>query len=237
MTRTALVVVAAGLALAACSKTSPSTPASGSTVASGGASDGAAAPPPTPPPAADASAAPMKGPRMSAADEAIITKHYEQKGWGKPLEILTFEGLPGMYKAVFSDGGDYGVIRGGKLLDGKGLEAAGAYLRDVKLLAQRPAARDLTMLLDIFGALPPIAPGGYAAPDQFYDLDKHAELNPKLELGPAGGKLVLNYVLPHRGGATANANLRTVKRWTLTISPDYKLSWREEETKFDVGSP
>lgn len=216
-------MVAVGLALAACSKTSPSTPASGSMAA---------------PAAADASPAPKKGSRMSPADEAIITKHYEQKGWGKPLEILTFEGVPGMYKVEYSDGGDYGVVRGGKLLEGKGLDAVGAYMRDVKLLALKPAVRDLTMLLDVLGALPPIAPTGYvASPDQFYNHTKNPELNPKLELGAGGGKLVLNYLLPHRGGATPNANLRTVMRWTLAIPPDYKLSWREEETKFDVGPP
>jgi len=175
---------------------------------------------------------------MSAADEATITKHYEQKGWGKPLEIVTFEHVPGMYKVEFSDGGDYGVIRGDKLLEGKGLDAAGAYMRDVKLLTLSPSARDLTTLLEIFGALPPLAPGAYAAPTQFYNhTDMHTVLNPKLELGPAGGKLVLNYMVPHHGGPTANANLRRVVRWTLAIPPDYKLAWREEETKFDVSSP
>lgn len=174
---------------------------------------------------------------MSPADEALIAQHYEQKGWGKPLEIITFEGLPGMYKAVFSDGNDYGVVRGGKLLEAKGLDAAGAYLRDVKLLEQQPAALDLAMLLDIFGALPPIKPNSYATPDQYYNHEKHAALNPKVELGAGGGTLVLNYMVMPRGGAPANANLRTVMRWTLTIAPDGKLAWREEETKFDVGAP
>jgi hypothetical protein len=234
MTKTALLSIA--LAFAACSKTSPSTPASGSMAAPREVGHGSAAPTP-PPRAPDASPAPTKGPRMSAADEVIITKHYEKKGWGKPLEIVTFEHVPGMYAVEFSDGGDYGVIRDGKILEGKGLDAAGAYMRDVKLLTLSPSPRDLTTLLEIFGALPPLAPGAYASPDQFYNYDKHTALNPKLELGPAGGKLVLNYLVPHRGGAIANANLARVMRWTLTIPPSYKLAWREEETKFDMGSP
>jgi hypothetical protein len=174
---------------------------------------------------------------MSPADEAIITRHYEKKGWGELLEIVTFEQVPGMYGVEYAEGGEYGVLHGGKILEGKGLPAAGAYMRDVKLLARSPSPRDMTTLLEVFGALPPLAPGAYAAPNQFYNHAKHAELNPKLELGPGGGKLVLHYLVPHRGGPTANPNLRRVMRWTLTIPSDYKLSWREEETTFDVGSP
>jgi len=175
---------------------------------------------------------------MSAADEAIITKHYEKKGWGELLEIVTYEQVPGMYAVEYSDGGEYGVLHRGKILEGKGLGAAGAYMRDVKLLSLHPSPREMTTLLEIFGALPPLAPGAYAAPNQFYNNpDKHSVLNPKLELGPGGGELVIHYVVMPRAGAPANANLRRVVRWTLTIPPDYKLAWREEETQFDVSAP
>jgi hypothetical protein len=174
---------------------------------------------------------------MSPADEAVITKHYEKKGWGKPLEITAFERVPGMYEAVFADGGEYGVVLHGKLLDGKGLKAAGAYMREVKLLAHQPTAHDLTTLLEIFGALPPIPAGSYATPDGFYNLDKHPSLRPKLELAPGGGTLVLHYIVRPSGGPVANPTVRTVMRWTLAIPADYKLAWREEETTFDIGPP
>ncbi len=224
--------MAAGLALAACSKTQPSSPAPGA--APGAAPLGPPAAPAAP--AADASPAAKKGSHMTADDEAVITKHYEQQGWGKPLEIIAYEHVPGMYKAVFADGADYGVVRGGKILEGKGLAAAGAYMRDAKLLAQQPDAGDLTMLLSIFEALPPVS--GYASPDQFYDhATKHTQLNPKLELGAGGGKLVLHYLLPRRGGPTAQPDLATAMRWTLTIPKDYKLAWREEGTKLDTSAP
>ncbi len=230
-------MVAVGLAAFACSKTQPSTPAQGSALPPAAAPAPQPQPAPTPAPGADAAPAAKKGARMSPADEAIITKHYEKKGWGELLEIVTFEQVPGMYGVEYSEGGEYGVLRDGKILKGKGLDAAGAYMRDVKLLTLSPSPRDMTTLLELFGALPPLAPGAYAAPNQFYNHTQHAELNPKLELGAGGGKLVLHYMVPHRGGPTANPNLRRVMRWTLTIPPDYKLSWREEETKFDVGSP
>ena len=172
---------------------------------------------------------------MSASDEAVIAKHYEQQGWGKPVEILTYERVPGMYKAVFSDGADYGVIRGGKLALDKGLGPAGAYMKGAKLAATQPDARDLTTLLSIFEALPPVS--GYASPDQFYDhATKHTQLNPKVEWAAGGGKLVLHYLVPHKG-AVAQPNLVPVKRWTLAIPADYKLAWREEETKLDSSGP
>jgi hypothetical protein len=173
---------------------------------------------------------------MTAADEAILNEHYEQKGWGRPLEIVMYDRVPGMYKAMFADGAEHGVLHGGKLLEDKGLGAAGAYMRDVQLLTRAPETHELIALLDIFGALPPIAPSGYAAPDQFYDHDRHPELNPILEFGAGGGALILNYLLPHRGEPTPDADLRTVMQWTLAIPPSYELAWSEEETTFDVSA-
>lgn len=169
---------------------------------------------------------------MFAADDAIVTEHYEQRGWGMPREIVTFERVPGMYRAVFADRSEYGVLHGGKLLHGKGLDAVGAYMREVQLLTRTPEAHELIALLRVFDALPPVS--GYAAPEQFYDQDQHLELRPMLELGAGGGALILNYLLPYRGESTSNGRLCTVMQWTLAIPPDYQLSWSEEETQFDV---
>jgi hypothetical protein len=174
-----------------------------------------------------------RGSTMSA-DEPTLVAYFEAKGWGKPAEITAFERVPGLYLAEFSDGGEYVVVHGGKIVTARGLAAAGAYMRDVKLLSHKPDAKDLTTLLTLFEALPPIEA---MAPDQFYDFPKHAELNPRVELGADRATLVLSYLLPRRGGPTANPKLLKVMRWTLTIPRDYQLTWAEEATTLDAGAP
>ncbi|MDQ3366844.1 MAG: hypothetical protein M3680_15585 [Myxococcota bacterium] len=167
--------------------------------------------------------------------EALLTAHYQQQGWGTPLEVITYERVPGLFQAEFADGADYVVVQDGKVVAGKGLAALGTYMRAVDLLAHRPEAKDLTTLLAVFGALPPVS--GYATPDQFYDYAKHAQLNPKVELAGDAGRLILHYLVPRQGGPVPNPNLVTVKRWTLEIPKTYKLAWHEAETKLDTSGP
>ncbi|MEJ7597637.1 MAG: hypothetical protein WKG01_06985 [Kofleriaceae bacterium] len=221
-----------GLVLAACSKAPRATPTPTTT----DAAEDAAVTIPVAGDAATADAASKKGSTMSAETEAVLTKHYETKGWGKPLEVITYDQLPGFYQAEFADGGDYLVIVDGKVLGKKGLDAASAYMKSVDLLGKAALeAKDLTKLLLVLEALPKVS--GYASPDQFYDYAAHPQLNPTLTRAVDGAKLVLHYLIPRRAGAPAKPQLLDLKRWTLSIPRSYKLAWTEEATTLDTSKP
>lgn len=166
------------------------------------------------------------------AHDQVITAYFEAKGWGKPTEVVSFPNVPGLYRAEFSDGAEYLAIQHDKVVTARGLAAAGAFLREAKVLDHAPSAKDLTTLLTLFEALPPTK---VPAPDQFYDFPKHTELNPRLELANGAGKLTLCYLLPNAGHATAQPAIVRVTRWTLALGKDGKLAWRSEDTKFDTS--
>jgi len=186
---------------------------------------------------ADAGKAPApkdeKGPKMSA--EAILTKYYADKGWGKPVELVPYERVPYLYRVDFSDKGDYAVVHNGRVLEGKGLEAMASYMKDVKLMSQaKLQADDLIGLLLAFHAFPAVQG---IDPEGYYALDKLPRLKPKLELGVDEGRLTLNYIFPNVGGAVPNPNVVTVKRWTLDLPKSYAAKWREEILKVDTSKP
>src|SRR5262245_213373 len=71
---------------------------------------------------------PEKGPTM--APEAILTKHYADKGWGKPVELVAYPRVPHLYRVDFADKGDYAVVHHGKVVEAKGLAAMASYMKD-----------------------------------------------------------------------------------------------------------
>lgn len=171
---------------------------------------------------------------MSA--EAILTQHYEAKR-GKPTEIELQPRLPNLYSVRFASGRDFAVVLDGKVFEAKGLDALATYMRTVKLLTAEPAleAGDFDRLFWLFDAYPPVTDVGK---DAFYNLDELKRLKPKLERGPDEGRLILNYIVYKTPrGPVANPNMMTVKRWTLEIPKDYKLSWHEEVIQTDRTKP
>jgi hypothetical protein len=179
---------------------------------------------------ADAQAAPdasQKGSKKMSADEAFLNTHFDDKGWGKPVEIVAYDGIPGFYRVDFASRGEHALLQGGKLVTAKGLAAAEAYIRDVKLVSHKPKVGDVIELLIFFEALPPIKK---PAPDQYYDMPEHAELNPRLE---PSGKLTLNYLLPRVGNAVANPKIVDIERWSVVLGG--KLAWKSEALKFDLS--
>lgn len=171
---------------------------------------------------------------MSA--EAILTQHYAASR-GKPTEIEPQPRLPNLYLVRFADGRDFAVVLDGKVFTGKGLDALATYMRSVKLLTAEPAleAKDFDRLFWLFDAYPPTTGVGK---DAYYNLDEIKKLKPKLERGPDEGRLILSYIVPETPrGAVANPNMITVKRWTLQIPKDYKLSWHEEVVQTDRTKP
>jgi len=167
--------------------------------------------------------------------EALLLKHYADKGWGKPTQLVPFERVPFLYRADFADGSDYALVHGGKLVEAKGVDAMAAYMKDVKLMSQHTLEpNDVTTLLLVFDAYPPVTD---IAPNAFYIFDKLPKLKPKLELGVDEGRFTLSYLMPARGGAVANPHVVTVKRWILDIPKSYKASWREEVIQYDTTKP
>lgn len=168
--------------------------------------------------------------------EAILTKHYADKGWGQPVELVPYERVPYLYRVDFSDKGDYAVVHHGKVVEGKGLEAMASYMKDVKLMSQaKLEANDLIGLLLAFHAFPPVQG---IDPEGYYALDALPRLKPRLELGVDEGRLTLNYIFPNvAGGPLPNPNVVPVKRWTLDIPKSYAAKWREEVLKIDTSKP
>jgi hypothetical protein len=187
---------------------------------------------------ADARKAPApkdeKGPKMEA--EAILTKHYADKGWGTPVELVPYPHVPYLYRVGFSDKGDYALVHHGKVLDSKGLEAMVSYMKDVKLMSQAKLdVDDLLVLLIVFHAFPAVQG---IDPDAYYALDGLPRLKPKLELGVGEGRLTINYIVPRAsGGPLPNPNIVPVQRWTLSISKSYVAKWHEETIQVDNTKP
>jgi len=168
--------------------------------------------------------------------EAILTKHYADKGWGTPVELVPYPRVPYLYRVDFADNGDYAVVHHGKVLEGKGLEDMSRYMKDVKLMSRADLeAGDLLGVLRAFHSFPPVQgidPLGY------YALDGLPRLKPRLELGVDEGRLTLNYIFfPNVGGPLPNPNVVTVKRWTLDIPKSYAAKWHEEIVKVDTSKP
>jgi hypothetical protein len=174
-----------------------------------------------------------KGPKMEP--EAILTKHYADKGWGTPVELVPYVRVPYLYRVDFSDKGDYAVVHHGKVLEGKGLAAMASYMKDVKLMSQAQLeASDLLGLLLAFHAFPAVQG---IDPEGYYALDGLPRLKPRLELGVDEGRLTLNYIFPNVGGPLPNPNVVPVKRWTLDIPKSYAAKWHEEIVKVDTSKP
>lgn len=182
---------------------------------------------------------------MSVADdEAVIVKYYKDAGWGKPEVFVASKGIPGMYRV---ENASTLIVRGGKIVDGGGLDAVRTYMRDVKLLERKPDVHEFAVLLVSFKALPPVTSEQAASPDQYFEHETtHTELNPRLEWSADGGKFVLHYLAARShgsfssggGGGLPNPNLARLFRWTLTIAKDYKLAWQlAPETTYDTSRP
>jgi hypothetical protein len=178
---------------------------------------------------ADRPAADQKGSAMGA--EAIATEHYTKKGW-KVEKLIPFPRVPHLFRAEFSDGIDYVLVHQGKVVEAKGLEALSAYVRDTRLL-QQPGleARDLTTLLLVFAAYPPVSGPGMQG-NGFYDGPEHPTLVPAI----TGGALVLHYIHRPPQGAVPQPGILQVSRWTLAAAGDGTLSWRSETIEHKPGS-
>jgi hypothetical protein len=169
------------------------------------------------------------------AAETILTKHYVDKGWGKPVELVPYERVPYLYRVDFADKGDYAVVHNGKVLDHKGLEAMADYMKDVRLMSQaKLQSDDVIGLLLAFHAFPAVTD---IDPEGYYALDKLPRLKPRLELGVGEGRFTLNYVFPNVGGAVPNPSIVTVKRWTMDIPKSYAARWHEQTLKVDTSKP
>ncbi len=217
-------VALVGALLAGCSKSPRSAPTNG---AAGGDATATAR-------HADALAPTPDQKGSTMAPDAIATDYYTQKGW-TVAKLVPFERVPYLYRAEFADGIDYVLVHRGKPVDAKGVDALASYLRDVDLLDTAGLdIKDALTLLFVFGAYPPVS--GYAEPNGFYDGPEHADLLPKLEVTGKTARIELNYILRQTGNPTAHARLLKVKRWTLAISSDYTLTWREEDVDHNPGA-
>jgi hypothetical protein len=172
---------------------------------------------------------------IKMAPEAILTKHYADNGWGKPVELVPYERVPYLYRVDFSDKGDYAVVHNGKVLDRKGLDAMAGYMKDVKLMSQaKLQSEDIIGLLLAFHAFPAVKD---IDPEGYYALDKLPRLRPRLELGADEGRFTLSYVFPNVGGAVPNPSVVTVKQWTMEIPKTYAARWHEQTLKVDISKP
>jgi hypothetical protein len=174
-----------------------------------------------------------KGPKMTA--EAVLTKYYADKGWGKPVELVPYDRVPFLYRVDFSNKGDYAVVHHGKVIEDKGVGAMASYMKDVKLMSQAALqVDDMLGLLLAFHAFPAVEG---IDPEGYYALDKLPRLKPRLDIGGGEGRLTLHYVFPNVGGAVPNPSVVTVKRWTLDVPKSYAATWHEDTIQVDTSKP
>jgi hypothetical protein len=138
--------------------------------------------------------------------------------------------LPGLFTVT---GGSYSaiatyVVGDGKLMArGAGLGALTDYMKSAQLLQQTQATpADLITLIYYFNAFPP-----KRSLDNLHRDDStiSPELNPRLERGDFGARLVLNYHVPlDTQHFQPPPKTQDIVRWTLAIPPDYALAWSKE---------
>jgi hypothetical protein len=112
-----------------------------------------------------------------------------------------------------------------------GIERLGAYLKKMALLRQREmTAEELGEIADFFDALPDEPK---VASTSYYSgmTGGFADVNPKLEWRTDGARFILHYrpdtTHPGRTEGPTPAGIDTfdLAHWTLTIPPDYRLTW------------
>lgn len=168
-------------------------------------------------------------------DNAVLEQHFTALGWGKPNAIVPNPHVRGLYRAEFSTGSGVAnvVVHDGKVVTDQGVAALGAYLQAIDALAEpKLDVEDMLVLLEVFQAYPEIE---VMPPDAFYALADKPALYPKFDHTKSGGKLVVLYIQPNRGGARRNPNLVQAFRFTLKVPGNYKLAWSDDTVEIDTS--
>ena len=170
------------------------------------------------------------------AARAIAEAHVTALGGDREVR-QRYERVPFLFRAYTEQGTV--LVHGGSVVEERGLEALGAYLRDISLLETRHLeASDFRVLIQHFGAYPPVG-GKYGLKPYIHDVH---EDNLGIERGGIRwredrGEYTVFYQLGRhyaQAGAPRYTPLRKVSQWTLVIPESYELRWEETLWSYDI---
>ena len=163
------------------------------------------------------------------------------KWQGEPTQVVRNKRVPFLVDVDFKTGGETVLVRGGKVVEARGLEALSGVLRDLGLPkgAADLKAEDLTKLVILMQALPPTE--GIANTLFVASGPENKKLLPSLSRKGGAAQYRLSYLL--RPASTANLpkvgapqrpGLLNVSEWTLTITADKPAAWTEARYRWDA---
>ncbi len=177
----------------------------------------------------------MKATPSQWAEARAIAEHHAEVTHHAPPDKVR-EGnprLPFLFDAALP-GTSWVLVHDGKVTDGGGLAKLGPYLDAVDVYADHAlTAGDVTDLLYVFGAFPPV--DAAAGSPEYYVTDEGTELSMRTNWRGHDLDLILAYRLQapsdpdiHPGDSTADTSETTVSFWTLHLGKGAAPRWTEE---------
>ena len=164
---------------------------------------------------------------------AIAERHADEKYHFAPDKVRDANPrLPFLFDAALP-GTDWVLVHKGKVIDGGGVQGLGTYLDAVDVYADRAlTADDVTDLLYVFKAFPPVAPEA-ASPESFY-TDEAPDVAVRATWHGHELELRLAYRLEYGSASgvvsedTSDTWKMPVSFWTLHLRKGAVPTWTEE---------